>query len=163
MMNTKYEKKIQGINETGLPQRLLQLLREQVSLYGQLESLAAKQKECISDDDTSPLLSILTQRRTISARLSAIATGLRPIRANWPEIRNQLESSHKTEAEKLWDMTKKSLDRLMAGDEQDARLLSARKESVRRALRETHTSTHALNAYKNRSGLVESSRLDEAS
>lgn len=163
MTKKKIIEDVSRVSEASLPQKLLQLLREQVSLYGQLESLAAKQKECISDDDTSPLLSILTQRRTISARLSVIATGLKPIRINWPEIRDRLEPSHKMEAEKLWDVTKKCLDRLMVGDEQDARLLSARKESIRRALRETHTSTHALSAYKNRSGLVENLRLDEAS
>lgn len=161
MMKTK--EKTSGINDTSLPQRLLSLLREQVSLYGRLESLAAKQKECVSDDDTGPLLDILTRRRTISTRLGAIATGLRPIRAHWPEIRDQLVEVHKMEAEKLWEVTKQSLGRLMAGDEQDARLLSARKESIRRELRETHTSTHALSAYRNRTNVVENSRLDEAS
>ena len=146
------------------PERLLNLLREQAALYAQLESLAGQQRTLISADDTGPLLSILARRRKLSSRLGTIAAGLEPIRRNWPEIRERLTSNLQIEAQNLWNESKQSISRLMEGDEQDARLLSARKETVRRELRATHSTAHAITAYKNPpDGVPGTRRLDEAS
>lgn len=152
-----------NLSERPLSRRILNLLREQVSLYSQLESLAQKQHDSISDDDAGPLLAVLASRKTISARLSSIAVGLRPIRTNWPDIRDRLNPVMKDEADHLWSVARQSIQRLMAGDEQDARLLAARKESIRKELRQTHSSSNALSAYKNRADRAKISRLDEAS
>lgn len=147
-----------------IPQRLLSMLREQASLYMQLEKLAEQQRNLISADDSGPLLSVLAQRRNLSARLGSISNGLEPVRCNWPEIREHLSSDLKIETQNLWNQTRKSINRLMKSDEQDARLLSARKESVRRELRSTHSTTHAITAYKNTPvELPGMGRLDEAS
>lgn len=152
------------VKDIHVPQRLLSLLREQASLYMQLEQLAEQQRTLISADDSGLLLSVLAQRRTLSARLGSIANGLEPVRYHWPEIRERLSSDLKIEAQNLWNQTRKSIDRLMKSDEQDVRLLSARKESIRRELRSTHSTTHAITAYKSKPDeLSGMGRLDEAS
>ena len=146
------------------PEEVLALLREQDLRYAQLESHASRQSSLVAAEDPGPLLALLTERQRLSAGLARIAAKLEPIRRNWAFHRAQFSPPQRTEADRLLTAVKERLRRVIARDEEDARLLSARKEAVANALRATHTRSEALSAYRppaDRS--IRLDRLDEAS
>ncbi len=72
------------------------------------------------------------------------------------------------EADRLLSIIQGRLKRVIDGDEQDARVLSARKQAVAGALRESHTIGEAMAAYhvrpeRMRAPVQAGGELDEAS
>ena len=130
------------------PDAVLGLLREQRSLYTELESLASKQRSLITGDDPTRLLELLAKRQLIASSLSKVAQRFEPMKRDWEAIRAGFDSNQRLEAEHLLDDIRVHLRRVIDGDEQDARLLSARKEATAGALRKSHSNQSALNAYQ---------------
>jgi ElaB/YqjD/DUF883 family membrane-anchored ribosome-binding protein len=140
------------------PQEVLTLLREQIPLYTKLESHASRQRSLITGDDTSSLLSLLADRQRISADLARIASRLEPIRRDWGKYRKRLTPEQRDQAERLLTEIRERLARVIENDEQDARLLAARKQAVAETLRATHSTEQALSAYRTPAG--KSDRFD---
>ncbi len=130
------------------PEAILSLLRAQNALYGELESLAGRQRSLISADHTGPLLTLLGDRQKISGKLRSIAGRLEPARRDWDAYRERLTPSQRDEAEQLLAETGRRLQRVIERDEEDARLLSARKRTARQSLGATHATGQALAAYR---------------
>ncbi len=142
---------------------MVSLLREQVSLYGRLEKLASRQQSLVADEDTGPLLTLLAQRQKLSAELAGMRTRLEPIRRDWDRHRDGLSGAERVEADRLLKETRRLLRNVIQRDEEDARLLAARKEAIAVALRSSHSTEQALSAYRapdGDSGRI--SHLDEA-
>ena len=146
------------------PEEVMELLRDQASLYGRLESCASRQRSLITADDSSLLLSLLAARQKLATELTQISTRLAPVRRDWSSYRERLSSIERAEADRLLAETSECLGRVIESDEQDARLLSARKRFVAEGLRATHATGQALSAYR---APVQpgprTERLDEAS
>ncbi len=145
-------------------EEVLALLREQDLRYAELESHASRQSSLVANEDPGPLLALLTERQRLSAALTRIAAKLEPIRRNWAFHRAEFSPPQRAEADRLLTAVKERLRRVIARDEEDARLLSARKQAAAEALRVTHTTSEALSAYRtpaDRPGRLD--RLDEAS
>lgn len=137
--------------QAGAPEsvdRVLELLREQVSLYGRLVSFATRQRGLVSGEDTGPLLAMLADRRKLSQQLAEVGSRLAPVRQEWATFRDRLSNEQRSEAEQLLREAGERLHRVIASDEQDARVLSARKQSVAMALRKTHATGEAIQAYR---------------
>ena len=130
------------------PDTVLQLLREQASMYGSLESLASAQRSLVTGDDAGPLLSLLADRQKLSDGLARLAGRLAPVRRDWSSYHSRFTPGQREEADRLVDEASARLQRVIERDEQDAHILSGRKQMVARALRATQSTRQAISAYR---------------
>lgn len=129
------------------PEGVLRLLREQVSLYTRLEQCASRQRPLIAQEDTAPLMSLLAERQRLSVELAEVSARLEPVRRDWETLRQRFSHPERDEAEQLLAEIRERLRRLIDSDEEDARMLSARKQAAAEGLRATHSVGQALSAY----------------
>ena len=141
------------------PEEILLLLREQIPLLARLESCASKQRSLITGDDTGSLLSLLADRRKISSKLADIGSRLEPIRREWAVHRERFTPAQRDDADRLLTDIQERLARVMTSDEQDARLLAARKQASAETLRTTHSMGQAISAYRTAAPAAE--RVDQ--
>ena len=127
---------------------MLALLQAQAALYKKLESLAARQRSLVTSEDVGPLLSLLADRQKLSEELARIGHRLAPIRREWSWHRQRFTAPQRDEAERMVGEIGDCLQRIMESDEQDARVLLGRKETVAKTLRTTHTTGQAILAYR---------------
>lgn len=130
------------------PDDVMHLLREQSSLYTKLESVSVRQRSLVTEDDVGPLLTLLTDRQRLSEQLHRIATRLAPVRREWESYRERFTPKQRSEAGRLLKEAGQRLRQLIDNDEQDARVLSGRKQAVARVLRTTHSTSQAISAYR---------------
>ncbi len=146
------------------PENILSLLREQVDLYAELAGYADEQRSLITREDTGPLLAVLAKRQELSSRLGDVVQRLEPVRRDWATHRTRFDSTQRMEAEDLLADIRSRLRDIIDSDEEDVRMLSARRQSVRSAMRSTHSTGQALCAYRDDGiGSVRVTHLDEAS
>ncbi len=126
---------------------VLGLLRRQAHLFARLEQFAARQRSLVRADDTGSLLSLLADRQKLSAELARLAGLLAPIRKGWASFREGLGDAQRLEAERLVSDAARCLQRVIESDEQDARLLSVKKQGVSDELGRFHAAGDALTAY----------------
>jgi len=150
------------LEDVGPADKVLALLREQAAMYGKLETLAVRQQTLVAVEDAGPLLSLLADRQKLADGLTQVASRLEPVRQEWVAYRKRLSPSEQVEADQLWKDARQLLRRIIERDEQDARVLSARKQSGRRGLQTTHVTREALSAYRApAAGAARLNRLDE--
>lgn len=140
------------------PPAVLRLLREQSSMYDRLESLALRQRDYITRDESNALLKLLSERQTVTEGLTRIAKELDPIRSEWASTRNTFNEQQRAEADRLINDTRRRLERLIELDERDARLLKVRKQATASTLGSVHMTARAIGAYGTRS--IAGSRFD---
>ncbi|MCH7924540.1 MAG: hypothetical protein IIC51_03305 [Planctomycetes bacterium] len=146
------------------PENILALLREQVDLYGELAGYADEQRSLITREDTGPLLAVLAKRQELSSRLGDVVQRLEPVRRDWVTHRSRFDSTQRLEAKDLLADIRSRLRDLIDRDEEDVRMLSARKQAVTSAMRSTHSTGQALCAYRDDGiGTARVTHLDEAS
>jgi hypothetical protein len=139
------------------PEIVLDLLREQDHLYGQLEAIAVRQRTIVTNESTAPLFTLLADRQRLSMTLHDVAKRLQPIRTRWQEFRRECSDSQRSEVDTLVRRCSERLQRVIAGDEADARLLAVRKQTVSRQLKELDHVSQGINAYR---GATVRSRID---
>lgn len=143
---------------------ILSLLREQVDLYAELSDYAEKQRSLIPQEDTGPLLTVLTERQKLSTKLGDVVRRLEPVRRDWVMYRARFDSAQRLEAERLLAEIKMRLRALIERDEEDVRVLLAKKQAVASTVRSTHSAGQALSAYRDDlAGADRVNQLDEAS
>jgi len=135
-------------NSAGSVREVLALLREEAALYERLQVCADRQRSLVARDDLSPLLALLADRQALSVELTRIGECLAPVRRNWREYRKNLTEPEREEADELVACIEKRLRRAIESDEEDVRLLQARKQSVSQALQAAHSTGQALRAYR---------------
>jgi hypothetical protein len=141
------------------PCEILALLREEAALYEKLHANAARQRSLVVGDDMEPLLASLADRQRLSVELTRIGTKLAPTRRDWPVHRARFTPSQLEEADRLLLTIKRSLRQVIESDEEDARLLNARKQAIAGKLRATHATGVALTAY--RASGARTARIDQ--
>ena len=146
------------------PENTLALLREQVVLYTELAGYADEQRSWITMEDTGALLTVLGKRQKLSARLGDVVHRLEPVRRDWVTHRTRFDSTQRLEAKDLLADIRSRLRDLIDRDEEDVRMLSARKQAVTSAMRSTHSTGQALCANREDGiGTARVTHLDEAS
>ncbi len=130
------------------PDAILTLLKEQCSLYERLRAAASRQRVLITGGDPNSLLSLLADRQKLSAKLTDVARQLQPVRSAWENYRQRFTDPQAAEAERLLEAIRGHLRDVIESDEQDAKLLSARKQATGAALRMNHSAAQALSAYR---------------
>lgn len=143
---------------------ILSLLQEQLDLYAELADYAEKQRSLIPQEDTGPLLTVLTERQKLSTKLGDVVRRLEPVRRDWVMYRARFDSAQRLEAERLLAEIKMRLRALIERDEEDVRVLLAKKQAVASTVRSTHSAGQALSAYRDDlAGADRVNQLDEAS
>lgn len=130
------------------PAEVLGMLRKQASLYTRLEDYARKQRHLVAGEDAAPLLAVLAERQRLSSELAELGSSLAPVRGRWEKFRGELSAADRGEADRLVAETAACLRRVIESDEQDARLLSARRSLTARQLQTTHAGGSAMAAYR---------------
>ena len=127
---------------------ILDRLGEQAALYERLEFIATKQRAAVAGNQNDALLAMLAARQEVSNRLLTLGQALAPVRRDWAAHRERMTADQRQSAQTLLDRTAGHLRRVIDRDEEDARLLSARKLLVQNMLQSTHATTQALSAYR---------------
>jgi hypothetical protein len=125
----------------------MSLLRRQRDLYRRLHRLAECQRGLVAENDSGPLLSLLGDRQKVIRSLLEVGQELAPHREDWPRTRDTLAAGDRQEAEQILAEVSTILGQVIAADEQDSRLLSARKVQTAQALQGVHSDRAAVSAY----------------
>lgn len=126
---------------------VLALLQQQVDLYRDLETLANRQRNLISEEDPHPLLRLLADRQKLTDELTATSRRLEPFRTNWPVVRESLTREQRSTADQLLTEAGERLGRIIAADKTDAQLLAARKSRTATAVSKVQPGRRMLTAY----------------
>lgn len=137
---------------TAHPERLIELLTEQRELYGQLGSLSDRQRSLISGDRPETLLNILQHRQTLVAQLAQVNEQLAPYRRNWDALYAALPAAQRERVAGLLREVNGLLAGILKSDEEDARLLVARKQAVAQSLSSLAGTRVAQSAYARQAG-----------
>lgn len=127
---------------------LIGLLTEQRDQCVQLKSLVQNQRNSITANEPERLLELLGQRKVILDRLAALSAQLRPFQADWAEVRRQLEGESLTRVDALVAEVNTCLSGVLKTDEEDTKLLAARKSTVSREIGTMKTAKQVGSAYK---------------
>ncbi|MFQ5461712.1 MAG: hypothetical protein ACE5E5_03700 [Phycisphaerae bacterium] len=133
-------------------------LRAQRALYAKLESMASGQRDLITGDQPTMLLGLLADRQRITNDLTDLAHRLEPVWRDWKRQRLRLSELQRREAESILEDIRTKMRKVMDRDEEDARLLLARKQAIGHSMKSTHSSAEAISAY--RAASAPSLRLD---
>lgn len=143
-------------------QSVAELVRNQRDLYRSLHRLAERQRRLIAADDPSALLSLLSQRQSLTRSLVELGQRLAPYREDWPATSESLDPSHRREVQDMLDEARDLLGQIIAADEEDARLLTARKAKAAADLTTFRSGRQAVCAYASaaRGGADRPNRFD---
>ena len=115
-------------------EKVICLLRRQVGIYTHLEKLSGRQRDLIAAEDQQQLLTLLAERQKLVDELGALN-------------RETVVPSLRTEADQLVGCAGEILQRILGADEQDARILSARKAQTANQVTALAQSRQAFDAY----------------
>jgi len=132
--------------------RVIALFTQQRDLYRQLQALAGRQRALVTSSEPEALLGLLAERQKIVSRLSALNEDVRAVRTRWPDICRTMDPARRRTADSLLGEVQAALADILAGDERDARLLSARMADVRQQSTALTESRRAHAAYGSGSG-----------
>lgn len=113
---------------------LLTLLTQQRDLYRRLRELAERQRALICGERPELLLNILSERQGLVASLTRLNEQLAPYRRRWDELYAGFAEPIRLQAATLLAEINETLRVIIATDQEDTALLSARKEAVGREL-----------------------------
>ncbi|MCO6438000.1 MAG: hypothetical protein J5J06_12985 [Phycisphaerae bacterium] len=142
--------------------RVMSLLRRQDDLFERLEALSLRQRNLVSEDDTTPLLDVLVQRKRVVGELSAVHESLAAVRRVWSRFREGLEGEQRGEADRLVASSAARLSRVLEQDERDTHVLSVRRRVTATALSAARATGEAISVYRSATGATAAGRLDEA-
>ncbi len=126
---------------------LISLLRRQVGTYTRLEQLSDQQRGLIAAEDQQRLLALLAERQKLVDELSVLNQGLIPLQKYWRANRETVAPSLRAEADQLVGRAGEILQRILGADEQDARILSARKAQTAKQVTALAQGRQAFEAY----------------
>ncbi|MCG3137962.1 MAG: hypothetical protein HJJLKODD_01818 [Phycisphaerae bacterium] len=128
-------------------ERLIPLLRQQVTLYLQLLQLSRQQRELITREDPQPLLSLLAERQQVVEALGRAQAEMAPLQQYWRMNFGMIPPEVRREAEGLLQKISEALKGILEADETDSRLLAARKVQTTREVTTVTVSQQAHRAY----------------
>ncbi len=126
---------------------LISLLRRQVSIYTCLEQLSGRQRGLIAAEDQQQLLALLAERQKLVDELGVLNQGLIPLQKYWRANRETVAPSLRREADQLVGRAGEILQQILGVDEQDARILSARKAQTAKQVTALAQGRQAFEAY----------------
>lgn len=138
------------------PERLVALLVQQRDLYRDLGRLSRHQRDLISDDRPDALLNLLKERQSVVLSLARLNEQLAPFRRNWDGVYEQLPQASRDQANELLREINQMLTVILAADQEDGALLSARRQSIGAEIKQVSGGREANAAYARPARLGES-------
>lgn len=141
-------KREDGMDDDGrVADRVLALLRQQRDRYQDLKGLASRQRILVTSGEPERLLGVLTERRKHVDRLGELDNEVRRLSRRWPDLYRAMDPGQRRDADGLIEEVRRTLQEILASDEEDARLLSARMAGVRQQSDGLAESRRAYAAY----------------
>lgn len=134
-------------SETSGAEGLLKLLRDQLALYRRLEQMSRGQRALVAQEDPQPLLALLSERQKVVDELVDLSRELAPIQKVFRDEPGMLGAEQRAAAESLHQQTGETLQNILDSDEEDGRLLAARKIQTAKRVQALVTSGQANAAY----------------
>jgi flagellar hook-associated protein FlgK len=132
---------------TSTSQAFIELLIQQKELYLKLKMLSDQQREYVASQDAQQLLGLLGARKVLVEQLTQLSQQIAPIREQWRQLQDGLQTDQRDQINQLIDDTQDLLTGIIAADEQDRKDLQAARDSKGVELGKfTHVSA-ASNAY----------------
>lgn len=115
-------------------------LAEQRGCYEEMLELAEGQRDTLLSDDPDPLLALVRKKQGVMERLEAIAKRIAAARDRWPAARDAAEPALRAEVDRRADEVAGVLSRLIAAEEEAARMAGAlRDETLGRLKKQADT------------------------
>jgi len=127
--------------------RVIAMFTRQRDLYRQLRALADRQRALVTSSEPEALLGLLAQRQKIVSQLSTLNEQVKSARERWSHIYAAMDAARRRQADSLLGEVQTTLADILAGDERDARLLSARMADVKQQSASLAESRRAHAAY----------------
>jgi hypothetical protein len=108
------------------PEAGLAVLTRQRDLYRMLKALADRQRSCITGGRSEELLTLLAERQKVVEQLSGLDESVKTLRERWSHLYWGMGASQRKTADALVAEVQSVLAEVLAADDQDARLLSAK-------------------------------------
>ena len=134
------------------PDRLVDLLRRQRDLYARLRDLSERQRNLITGDRPEMLLNILRDRQELITALAGINERLSPFRRDWDGIYSRLPQETSEIVSALLREINEVLGVILKTDDEDSKLLAARKQMAAASLSGMVGGAAANQAYARHTG-----------
>jgi len=128
-------------------ERVLAILANQRDEYRALKLLAEGQRALFTSSEPEKLLGVLAERRRHVERLADLNGQVKELRSRWPDIYGVMSDAQRKQADGLIREVETTLAEILAGDEQDAKLLSVRLAGTRQEAVALAESKRAYAAY----------------
>lgn len=132
---------------TSTSQAFIELLVQQKELYLKLKMLSDQQRELVINQDAVQLLGVLGARKILVEQLTQLGQQISPIRQQWQQLQDSLQTDQRDHINKLIDDTQDLLTGIIAADEQDRKDLAAARDVKGTELGAFTQNTTARNAY----------------
>jgi flagellar biosynthesis/type III secretory pathway chaperone len=126
---------------------LIQLLAAKRDQCRALRGLVDQQRQAITGDKPERLLEVLSRRKVILNRLGELAQSLRPYQAEWADVRRRLPEDVRQQVDALVNEINAVLGDILRADEEDTKMLSARKSSTAQQLSSLNAGRKVGSAY----------------
>lgn len=126
---------------------IVALFSRQRDVYRALKGLADQQRGLVRTSESEGLLRLLGERQRLVAQLTAIDQEVRPLRERWQSVYQTMSAVHRRQVDGLLHEVQDTLAAILAADNEDARLLSARMAGTRQESARLNESRRAHAAY----------------
>ena len=97
---------------------ILEDLRAEQALYGEMLGLAREQKDALARGDAGSVEALLGSKQSLLARIDEVETRLGPVKRDWAAVRETLAETDRQEVQGLVEAIGKTLQELMATEEE---------------------------------------------
>jgi len=127
---------------------VIDLLKQQCSLFSQLQGLSAQQSQYLTSGSVESLLEVLSQRQKVIDDLTTINTGLAPYRQQWAQFCARLNEPDRVCIGELVDQAQSILQVIIDRDDHDREQLDQAKCKLGTEMMQVAQSGAAMQAYK---------------
>ncbi len=120
--------------ETLCPDRFMELMRHQRTLYRRLRFLAQQQQALVHDGAGEALMSVLAERQRLVDGLMGLGARLAAYRQQWTQFYSGLSEGVRQEIADMLEEVNQSLGLILQSDNRDSATLTARRHAVAREL-----------------------------
>ncbi len=129
------------------PEMLVTRLRRQLGLYHRLKRLSQRQRDLITSDHPQQLLVLLAERQKLVDELTSLNQSLVPFQEYWRKNHESVTPSLRRQADQLLKEAAEALQSILKIDDEDARILAARKAQAAEQVASLAVSRQAFRAY----------------
>jgi len=141
---------------------LIQLLETQDAIVQSLDALASEQASCIETGQVDALLVVLARRQALVESLLSTQSNLATMTRNLEERLAGVSVGKRDRVHELMDSVDRTMQSVLARDDEDRSRLQKQRDSVRSGLTELDAGRRARHGYQSTPKVVETHRFADA-